>query len=94
MVRVSSAMELSLKECMELVDISTGVFNVTDGKVNIIIFQVFSCSNSIFLPYLGDIGHNIRPDFISDQRFGRESCKTGGEEIGQVGMVTPLFSFS
>merc|ERR1719462_1118407 len=36
MVRVSSAMELSLKECMELVDISTGVFNVNDGKETLV----------------------------------------------------------
>jgi len=36
MVRVSSAMELSLKECMEMVDISTGVFNVNDGKETLV----------------------------------------------------------
>ena len=41
MVRVSSAMELSLKEYMELVDISTGVFNVNDGKVNKFFFKFF-----------------------------------------------------
>ena len=58
---VSGAMELSLSDYMEMVDISTGVLDVKEGKVKTCVLSQYSSFILLFLCQ-GLVGDHFQPD--------------------------------